>query len=58
MMSWLAQWEGSMTWRGGVTTLAGGEAAPGRRKGGDDASLADTNHTRLKNEENSRCRFN
>jgi hypothetical protein len=31
----------------------GGEVAPGREKGGDDASWADTNFTGLKNEERS-----
>jgi hypothetical protein len=37
----LAQWEGSVTRRGGVTMSTGGEAAPGRKKGGDDVNWAD-----------------
>jgi hypothetical protein len=37
-----------------VATSIGGEAAPRRGKGGDDASWADVNLTELKNEENSR----
>jgi hypothetical protein len=37
-----------MTRRGSVTTLAGKEATPGRRKGGDDASWADVNLTSQK----------
>jgi hypothetical protein len=37
---------------------AGGEAAPGRENGGDDASWADTNVTKPKNEKkNSRNQF-
>jgi hypothetical protein len=31
-----------------VSTLAGGEAAPGREKGGDNASWANVDLTRLK----------
>jgi hypothetical protein len=46
-----------VTRRGGVATSAGGEAAPGRGKVGDDASWADTNLTRPINKENSRGRF-
>jgi hypothetical protein len=34
----LALWEGSVTRRGGMAMSARGEAAPGRGKGGDDAS--------------------
>jgi hypothetical protein len=41
----------------GATTSVGGEAAPGREKGGDDASWADTNLTDLKNKENLHSRF-
>jgi hypothetical protein len=41
-----------MTWRGGVTILAGGETTPEREKGGDDVSRADTNLTKKKNEKN------
>jgi hypothetical protein len=44
----LTQWEGNVTRRGGVTTSTGGEAAPGREKGGDDVSWADVNRTELK----------
>jgi hypothetical protein len=54
----LAPWVGSMTWCGGVATLARGEAALGREKGGDNASWADVNLTRPKIKENPRCRFN
>jgi hypothetical protein len=39
----LAQWEGSVIQRDGVMISARGEAAPGREKGGDDTSWADTN---------------
>jgi hypothetical protein len=46
-----------VTQRDEMTTLAGGEAPPGRGKRGDDASWADTNLTELKNKENSRGRF-
>jgi hypothetical protein len=46
-----------MTRRDGVTTSAGGEAAPGRGKGGDDVSWADTDLTGPKNEENQRSQF-
>jgi hypothetical protein len=41
-----------VTRHGGVMIFARGEVGPGRRKGGDDASWADTNLTRPKNEEN------
>jgi hypothetical protein len=44
----LAQWEGSVTRCDSVTTSAGGEAASGRGKGGDDTSWADVNLSRLK----------
>jgi hypothetical protein len=37
-----------VTWRGGVATLAIGEAAPERGKGGDDASWTDVNLIRPK----------
>jgi hypothetical protein len=47
-----------MTRRDGVKTSAGGEAAPERGKGGDDASWVDTNLTGQKNKENSHGRFN
>jgi hypothetical protein len=40
-----------------MTTLAEGEAAPGRRKRGDDVSWADVNLTRSKIEENPRGQF-
>jgi hypothetical protein len=43
--------------RGDVATSAGGEAAPKRGKGGDDASWADPNFKGLKNEENLHDRF-
>jgi hypothetical protein len=49
----LAQWQGSMTQRSDVTTSTGGEAALGRGNEGDDASWADSNLTRPKNEENA-----
>jgi hypothetical protein len=42
---------------GGVTTSAGGEATPGRGKGGDDANWADVNLTMPKNKENLPGRF-
>jgi hypothetical protein len=50
----LAPWEGSMTRCGSVTTLVGGEAAPGMGKGRDDASWADVNLIGPINEENPR----
>jgi hypothetical protein len=53
----LAQWEGSMIRRNGMVTLAGGEAAQERAKGGDEPSWA-TNITEPENEENSHGRFN
>jgi hypothetical protein len=37
---------------GGVVMSVSGEAAPGRGKGGDNASWTDTHLTRPKNEEN------
>jgi hypothetical protein len=40
-----------------MATSAGGEVAPGRRKGGDDGSCADANLTGPKNKENSGGRF-
>jgi hypothetical protein len=46
-----------VTRRGSVTTLAEGEMAPGREKGGDNVSWADANLTGAKNEENLRGRF-
>jgi hypothetical protein len=49
---------GSMAWCDGVVTFAGGEAASGRGKGGDNIGWADVNLTGPKNEENSRGRFN
>jgi hypothetical protein len=42
---------------GGMGMSAGGEAAPGRLKGADDASWTDTNFTGPKNKENSCGRF-
>jgi hypothetical protein len=42
---------------GSMTMVVGGEVAPGRGKGGDDASWADMNLTWPKNEENSCGRF-
>jgi hypothetical protein len=53
----LAQWEGSVTRRGGVTTSVGGEVAPGKGKGGDDTSWVDVNLTGSKNKKKSRGRF-
>jgi hypothetical protein len=41
-----------MTRRGDVMTLARGEAAPGREKGGDNSSWADVNLIMAKNKEN------
>jgi hypothetical protein len=41
-----------------VMMSAGGEAAPKREKGGDDASWADVNLTGPKNKKNTRSRFN
>jgi hypothetical protein len=41
----------------GVVMTARGEAALGRREGGDNTSWADTNFTGPKNKENSRGRF-
>jgi hypothetical protein len=52
----LAQWEESVTRHDGVTTSAGGEAAPMREKRGD-LSWADTNLTGSKNVENPRGLF-
>jgi hypothetical protein len=46
-----------MTQHDGVVTSAGGEAPPGRGKGGDDASWADANLTGPKSKKNSRDRF-
>jgi hypothetical protein len=43
-----------MTRCSGMVTLAGGEMASGREKGGDDASWADANLTEPKNKENPR----
>jgi hypothetical protein len=40
-----------------MTTSVEGEAALGRGKGGDNASWADVNLTRPKNEENPQDRF-
>jgi hypothetical protein len=53
----LAQWEGSVIRRGGVTTSVGGEVALRRRKEGDDANWTNTNFTGPKNKENPRDRF-
>jgi hypothetical protein len=46
----LAPWEGSVIQRGGVVMSTGGEATPGRGKGGGDVSWAHAN-LRSKNEE-------
>jgi hypothetical protein len=46
-----------VTWRGSVATLTGGEAAPERKKGGDNASCDDANLTGSKNKENSHGQF-
>jgi hypothetical protein len=46
-----------VTWYNGVMTSAGGEAAPRRGKGGNNASWADVNLTGPKNEENQHDRF-
>jgi hypothetical protein len=46
----LTQWEGSVTWHGGMATSVEGEATPRRGKGGDDANWADANFTSQKNE--------
>jgi hypothetical protein len=48
--SWLNENE---AWHN-VATSAGGEVAPGRGNGGDDASWADVNLTEPKNKENPR----
>jgi hypothetical protein len=53
----LAQWEGSVTRRGGMATSDGREVASGRGKGGDDASWAGTSLAGQKNKENSRGKF-
>jgi hypothetical protein len=53
----LAPREGSVIRHDGLATLAGGEAAPGRVKGGDDTSWADANLTGPKNKENPRGKF-
>jgi hypothetical protein len=53
----LAPWKGSVTWRGGVVTSAGGEVTPGREKGGDDDSCVDANLIGPKNKENPCGRF-
>jgi hypothetical protein len=44
----LASWEGSMARYISVTMLARGETTPGRGKGGDDTSWANTNLIRPK----------
>jgi hypothetical protein len=36
--TFMTQWKGSVTRRGGMTTSSEREAAPRREKGGDDAS--------------------
>jgi hypothetical protein len=46
-----------MTWNGGIAMSVRGEALPERKKGGYDASWADANLTRPKNEENSHGRL-
>jgi hypothetical protein len=49
----LVQWKGSVTQCGAVVTSTGGDAAPGRGKGGDDISWADANLTEPKNKKKS-----
>jgi hypothetical protein len=49
----LTPWEESVARRSGMTISSGGEAAPGRGKGGDDASWIKTNLTRPKNKKNT-----
>jgi hypothetical protein len=44
----VSPWERSTTRHCGVATSARGDAAPGRGKGGDNASWADANLTGLK----------
>jgi hypothetical protein len=41
----LAPWEESVTQRGDIAMLARGEAAPGKKKKGDDTSWTDANFT-------------
>jgi hypothetical protein len=53
----LALLEGSVTQHDSVVVSAGGEATPGRGKGGDDVSWADVNLTGQKNKENTHGRF-
>jgi hypothetical protein len=48
----LTPWKGSVARHSSVATSAGGEAAPGRGKRGDNANWIDANLTGLKNEEN------
>jgi hypothetical protein len=42
-----------VTWHGGMMTSVGGEAAPRRKKGGDDVNWVDTNLIEPKNKENT-----
>jgi hypothetical protein len=53
----LPPWEGSVTWRGGVATLPGGETKPMRGKGVDDVGWVDVNLIGPKNKENLCGRF-
>jgi hypothetical protein len=46
----LAKWKEIVTRRSDVATLVRGEAAPGREKGGDDASCTDSNFIVIKSE--------
>jgi hypothetical protein len=46
-----------VTRRGDMAMSNGGEAAPERRKEGDDASWADVNLIGMENKKNSRSRF-
>jgi hypothetical protein len=46
-----------VTRRGGVTTLAGGDATPRRENGGDDVSWSAVNLSRSKNKEKSQDQF-
>jgi hypothetical protein len=54
----LAPLEENATRYSDVTKSVGGEAAPGRKKGGDNTDWVDVNLTRPKNEENTCGRFN
>jgi hypothetical protein len=53
----MALWEGSMTRHNGVATSADEETMPGRGKGEDDATWANTNLIGSKNKENPHGQF-